>query len=292
MLSAALHSREIGGNNGSRYAEPEFDALLELGAATEDGPERAAAYRAAQLRAMADLPLLPLYHHVGTYAKRSELTGERVVASSFQLDLRGARLAPTEGAGAPPADAGGAARALHARLPARTPGRRRRRDRPADGDRARPRGRDPATRSSPCWDRRCGSPARGAARACAPRPASTGRGRGRPPTYLGGRLRGDLGTSRRSGRPVSAELRDRLPATVALAAAALPLALALGLATGVATAAFARSWLDTLLTGALLVGRRCPPTGRACCSCWRSRSRSAGCRRRAAAAHATCCCRR
>ena len=98
MLSIALHSREIGGNNGSRYAEAEFDALLELGAATEDGAERAAVYRAAQLRVMADLPMLPLYHHVGTYAKRSELTGERVVASSFQLDLRAARLAPTEGA--------------------------------------------------------------------------------------------------------------------------------------------------------------------------------------------------
>jgi hypothetical protein len=30
---------------------------------------------------------------VGTYAKRGGLTGERVVGSSFQLDLRGARLA-------------------------------------------------------------------------------------------------------------------------------------------------------------------------------------------------------
>jgi peptide/nickel transport system substrate-binding protein len=92
MLSIALHSREAGGNNAGGYAVPEFDALLDLGAATEDGPERAAIYREAQLRVLADLPLLPLYHHVGTYAKRGGLTGERVVGSSFQLDLRGARL--------------------------------------------------------------------------------------------------------------------------------------------------------------------------------------------------------
>jgi ABC-type dipeptide/oligopeptide/nickel transport system permease component len=76
--------------------------------------------------------------------------------------------------------------------------------------------------------------------------------------HLGGLLRGDLGSSRRSGRPVSAELRDRLPATVALALAALPLALALGLAVGTATAAAARTWLDTLLSGLLLVGTAVP----------------------------------
>ena len=76
--------------------------------------------------------------------------------------------------------------------------------------------------------------------------------------HLGGLLRGELGSSRRSGRPVTAELRDRLPATVALALAALPLALALGLAVGTATAAAARSWLDTLLSGLLLVGTAVP----------------------------------
>jgi len=99
MLAAALHSREIDGNNASRYASDAFDALLELGAATEDGPERAAAYHEAQELALADLPMLPLYHHVGTYAKRGGLEGERMPGSSFQLDLRGARLAE-EGAGA------------------------------------------------------------------------------------------------------------------------------------------------------------------------------------------------
>ena len=91
MLAIALHSREIGHNNTSRYASDTFDALVELAAATEDGPERAAAYREAQELALADLPLLPLYHHVGTYAKRGGLVGERLPGSSFQLDLRGAR---------------------------------------------------------------------------------------------------------------------------------------------------------------------------------------------------------
>jgi peptide/nickel transport system substrate-binding protein len=99
MLAMALHSREIGSNNVSRYADEAFDALLALGAATEDGPERAAVYREAQERALADLPMLPLYHHVGTYAKRGGLEGVRMPGSSFQLDLRGARL-DAEGAGA------------------------------------------------------------------------------------------------------------------------------------------------------------------------------------------------
>ncbi len=100
MLSAALHSREIGGNNSSAYASPDFDALLERGAATDDPAAREASYHEAQRRVLRDLPLLPLYHHVGTYAKRGGLAGERIVASSFQLDLRGARL-DVGGAGAP-----------------------------------------------------------------------------------------------------------------------------------------------------------------------------------------------
>jgi len=99
MLDAALHSREIGNNNTSRYASDAYDALLALGATTEDGPERAAAYRAAQMLVLTDLPLLPLYHHVGTYAKRGGLEGERLPGSSFQLDLRGARF-DAEGADA------------------------------------------------------------------------------------------------------------------------------------------------------------------------------------------------
>lgn len=80
----------------------------------------------------------------------------------------------------------------------------------------------------------------------------------RAAAYLGAAARGDLGTSHRSGRPVADELRDRLPATALLALTAVALALALGLAVGIAAAAFARTWLDPLLTGALLLGSAVP----------------------------------
>ncbi len=76
--------------------------------------------------------------------------------------------------------------------------------------------------------------------------------------FVGRALAGDLGTSRRSGRPVAHELRDRIPATVALTAAALPLAVALGVGAGVAAAAWSRTWLDTLVTG-LVVGASAVP---------------------------------
>ena len=70
--------------------------------------------------------------------------------------------------------------------------------------------------------------------------------------FLAGAWRGDLGVSRRSGRPVAVELRERLPATAVLTLTALPLALALGLTAGVAAAAHARTWLDTLLSAAIV----------------------------------------
>jgi peptide/nickel transport system substrate-binding protein len=97
MLGAALHGRELGGNNTSRYANPDFDALLDRGATTSDEAQRAAIYAEAQRMVLADLPMLPLYHHVGTYAKRATLEGERVLGSSFQLDLRRARFTGATG---------------------------------------------------------------------------------------------------------------------------------------------------------------------------------------------------
>jgi peptide/nickel transport system substrate-binding protein len=92
MMGAALHGSQAGANNTSGYQVAEVDALLDAAAATLDPEARRALLLAAQRRVLDDLPMLPLYHHVGTYVKRSTLTGERVVASSFQLDLRGARL--------------------------------------------------------------------------------------------------------------------------------------------------------------------------------------------------------
>lgn len=98
MLSIALHSREVGSNNSSRYVNEAFDELIERAAASDDDAQRAALYVEAQRLAMTDLPLLPLYHHVGTYAARSEVQGLRVLASSFQIDFRAARLDRDEAA--------------------------------------------------------------------------------------------------------------------------------------------------------------------------------------------------
>jgi peptide/nickel transport system permease protein len=71
--------------------------------------------------------------------------------------------------------------------------------------------------------------------------------------FLAAAVRGDLGTSRRTGRPVTAELRDRLPFTALLTLVALPLAILPGLAAGLAAGARARTWLDTALTASVVV---------------------------------------
>lgn len=65
--------------------------------------------------------------------------------------------------------------------------------------------------------------------------------------YLDRLLHGDLGTSIRSGRAISDELMERLPATIELAFASLALIVALGLSLGVAAALGARRWADHLI---------------------------------------------
>jgi len=77
-------------------------------------------------------------------------------------------------------------------------------------------------------------------------------------SYLSGAVRGDLGTSRRSGRPVAAELVERFPFSLALAAAALPLATLLGIVAGTAAAARARTWVDTVITGLVVTAAAVP----------------------------------
>jgi ABC-type dipeptide/oligopeptide/nickel transport system permease component len=71
-------------------------------------------------------------------------------------------------------------------------------------------------------------------------------------TYLAAAVRGDLGTSRRSGRPVLAELGDRLPATALLTLVAFPLAVGLALGMGTIVAVWTRTWVDVVLTGTLV----------------------------------------
>ena len=70
---------------------------------------------------------------------------------------------------------------------------------------------------------------------------------------------GDLGESiARGGTSVSRELRERIPATVELAFAALLLALPLGVFAGVYAAEFQRGWPDHLCTIMALVGVSVP----------------------------------
>ena len=62
--------------------------------------------------------------------------------------------------------------------------------------------------------------------------------------YLRGVLRGDLGESHATGRPVLEDLLQRVPATLELTAAALVVALAAGIPLGVVAAVRRDGWLD------------------------------------------------
>ncbi len=71
--------------------------------------------------------------------------------------------------------------------------------------------------------------------------------------YLSGLARGNLGTSYLQGRPVGRVLSEALPPTAILALCAILLASAGGIALGLLSAAFARRWLDDLITFLSLV---------------------------------------
>jgi peptide/nickel transport system permease protein len=76
--------------------------------------------------------------------------------------------------------------------------------------------------------------------------------------WLSRSLRGDLGTSYRSGDSIAAELARRLPATAMLASASLALAVAVGLPLGLLAAVKAGSWLDVASRLVALVGAAVP----------------------------------
>jgi ABC-type dipeptide/oligopeptide/nickel transport system permease component len=67
--------------------------------------------------------------------------------------------------------------------------------------------------------------------------------------YVGNALRGNLGTSIRSQRPVLSEIGDRIPATLELTLAAMAVAILLGVGAGTLAAANRARWL----TGAVLL---------------------------------------
>jgi ABC-type dipeptide/oligopeptide/nickel transport system permease component len=77
-------------------------------------------------------------------------------------------------------------------------------------------------------------------------------------SFLGGLLRADLGTSLRTGSPVTGEIMERLPATFELALAAMAVALALALPLGIAAAVRQGTLVDHSAMTLSLVGVAMP----------------------------------
>jgi ABC-type dipeptide/oligopeptide/nickel transport system permease component len=76
--------------------------------------------------------------------------------------------------------------------------------------------------------------------------------------YLGRMLRGDMGTSVRSGLPVFEEIRIRLPRTLQLTFFSLLFAAAIGIPIGVLSATRANTWIDALSMIFALLGVSMP----------------------------------
>jgi ABC-type dipeptide/oligopeptide/nickel transport system permease component len=72
--------------------------------------------------------------------------------------------------------------------------------------------------------------------------------------YAGGVLRGDLGRSYITGRPIASDIRDRFPKTLLLAGAAMLLAATIGITVGVISARNPGGWTDRLALGATYLG--------------------------------------
>jgi peptide/nickel transport system permease protein len=62
--------------------------------------------------------------------------------------------------------------------------------------------------------------------------------------FLGGLLRGDLGSSLFTNRPVAEMVAQNLPATLELAGAAMALAILVGMPLGIAAAVHQGTWID------------------------------------------------
>jgi peptide/nickel transport system permease protein len=76
--------------------------------------------------------------------------------------------------------------------------------------------------------------------------------------FLGGILRGDLGTSFRYGTPVAQEIRTRLPNTAILAVAAMLAAILFAIPLGILAAVFRGTWVDHAAMTTALVGISMP----------------------------------
>jgi len=76
--------------------------------------------------------------------------------------------------------------------------------------------------------------------------------------FVWGAVRGDLGVSLKSGRPVGAEMADRLPATLLLTFAGMGIAIPFGVLLGVIAAAKRDTWIDSLTMVVAILGVSVP----------------------------------
>lgn len=76
--------------------------------------------------------------------------------------------------------------------------------------------------------------------------------------YIGNAIKGDLGRSIRSNRPVARELAERMPATIKLAATAIVIASVVGVFVGVLSATMRNTPVDNAATVAALMGVATP----------------------------------
>jgi len=72
--------------------------------------------------------------------------------------------------------------------------------------------------------------------------------------YAGGVLRGDLGTSYITGRPILRDIAERFPKTLLLAATAMTVAALVGITIGVVSARWPGGWLDRISLGTAYLG--------------------------------------
>ena len=71
-------------------------------------------------------------------------------------------------------------------------------------------------------------------------------------------MRGNLGQSIRTNRPVAQVIGEQLPSTIQLALAAMPLAILIGSSLGLLAALKRNSWIDTAAMG-LAISRHLDP---------------------------------
>lgn len=76
--------------------------------------------------------------------------------------------------------------------------------------------------------------------------------------YVANLLRGNLGISIRTRRPVADDLRDFFPATLELALVALAVAIVFGITAGIGSAIYRNRWLDHLVRVMALLGGSLP----------------------------------